>query len=363
MLPRNTTLTVEKGVNMEFRLGARRAVLVAAGLVASLGLAACASTDAASSSSSGGDGKKEVDLALVAYSTPQAAYEKITAAFQKTDAGKNVKFTQSYGASGDQSRAVASGLPADFVMFSLETDMTRLTEAGLVADDWNADQNKGIITKSVVALVTRKGNPKNITTFADLTKPGVDVITPNPFSSGGARWNIMAVYGAETQAGKSQAQASAFLTKVLRNVSVQDDSARAALQTFTGGKGDVLISYENEAIFAQQNGQDIDYVVPDDTLLIENPAAVTKNSKHPKEAKAFLDFVHSPEAQKIFAANGYRPVVDGADTAGQKFPTPSGLFTITDLGGWPEVATKYFDVDKGIVTAIERRLGVSVEKK
>jgi sulfate transport system substrate-binding protein len=348
---------------MEFTIGRRRLALVAAGLVATLGLAACASTDdTATASDEGGASSKPVTLSLVAYSTPQAAYEKIIAAFQKTDAGKNVKFTQSYGASGDQSRAVEAGLPADFVMFSLESDMTRLVKAGIVADDWNADEHKGIITDSVVALVTRKGNPEGIKTFADLTKPGVDVITPNPFSSGGARWNIMAVYGAETQAGKSEADAGAFLTKVLKNVSVQDDSARAALQTFSGGKGDVLISYENEAIFAQQNGQDIDYVVPDDTLLIENPAAITKNSEHPKEAKAFLDFVHSQEAQKIFAENGYRPVVDGADTAGQDFPTPSGLFTITDLGGWDEVATKYFDVDKGIVTEIERNLGVSVEK-
>ncbi|MDQ1667718.1 MAG: sulfate/thiosulfate transport system substrate-binding protein [Actinomycetota bacterium] len=357
------TLKVEKGVNMEYRSGGGRLALVAAGLVATLGLAACASTDAAAPAASSGASNQEVTLSLVAYSTPQAAYEKIIAAFQKTDAGKNVKFSQSYGASGDQSRAVESGLPADFVMFSLETDMTRLTKAGIVADDWNSDANKGILTDSVVALVTRKGNPKGIKSFADLTKPGVDVITPNPFSSGGARWNIMAVYGSQTQAGKSEAQAAAFLTKTLKNVSVQDDSARAALQTFTGGKGDVLISYENEAIFAQQNGQDIDYVVPDSTLLIENPAAVTKNSKHPKEAKAFLDYVHSPEAQKIFTENGYRPVADGGDTAGQDFPKPSGLFTIADLGGWAAVATKYFDVDKGIVTDIERKLGVSVEKK
>jgi sulfate/thiosulfate-binding protein len=353
---------MEKGMIMDFRTGRRRTALVAAGLLAAFSLAACASTSSPAASGSG-DGAKEVTLSLVAYSTPQAAYEKIIKAFQQTPAGKNVKFTQSYGASGDQSRAVESGLPADYVGFSLETDMTRLVKAGIVADNWASDTNKGIITDSVVALVTRKGNPKNIKTFADLTKPGVDVITPNPFSSGAARWNIMGVFGSQTQTGKSEAQGVAFLTKVLKNVSVQDDSGRAALQTFTGGKGDVLISYENEAIFAQQNGQDVDYVVPDDTLLIENPVAITKNSKHPKEAKAFLDFVHTPEAQKIFAENGYRPVVDGADTAGQNFPNPPGLFTIQDLGGWDAVATKYFDVDKGVVTDIERSLGVSVEKK
>jgi sulfate/thiosulfate transport system substrate-binding protein len=356
---------MEKGSIMEFRAGRRRIALVAAGVTATLSLAACASTSGgdAAATSSGGSAKKEVTLSLVAYSTPQAAYEKIEAAFQKTAAGKNVKFQQSYGASGDQSRAVESGLPADYVAFSLDTDMERLVKDKIVAADWNSDQYKGEITDSVVALVVRKGNPKNIKTFADLTKPGVDVITPNPFSSGAARWNIMGVYGSQTQTGKTAAQATTFLKKVMKNVSVQDDSGRAALQTFTGGKGDVLISYENDAIFAQQNGQDVDYVVPDDTLLIENPAAVTANSKHPKEAKAFLDFVHTPEAQKIFAQNGYRPVVKSADTAGQKFPTPPGLFTIQDLGGWDAVATKFFDVDKGVVTAIERSNGVSVEKK
>ena len=352
---------MEKGKLMGFKPTRRAAALVAAGLVSTLALAACASTDEPAAGSTGSGGK-QVTLSLVAYSTPQAAYEKIIAAFQKTDAGKNVKFTQSYGASGDQSRAVAAGLPADYVAFSLETDMTRLVDAGLVDASWNTDEHKGMVTDSVVSLVTRKGNPKNIKGFEDLVKPGVDVITPNPFSSGAARWNIMGAYGSQTQTGKSEADATAFLATLLGNVSVQDDSGRAALQTFTGGKGDVLISYENEAIFAQQNGQDVDYVVPDNTLLIENPAAVTSSSKHPKEAKAFLDFVRSDDAQKIFAENGYRPVSESADTAGQDFPTPPGLFTIQDLGGWAEVATKFFDPEKGIVTDIERKLGVSVEK-
>lgn len=345
---------------MVFKTARRATALAAAGLVASLALAACASTEA-STGANGGDGKP-VTLSLVAYSTPQAAYEKIIAAFQQTPAGKNVKFTQSYGASGDQSRAVASGLPADYVAFSLETDMTRLVDAGIVDPSWNADAHKGMVTDSVVSLVTRKGNPKNIKSFDDLVRKDVEVITPNPFSSGAARWNIMGAYGSQIKAGKSEAEATAYLAKMLGNVAVQDDSGRAALQTFTGGKGDVLISYENEAIFAQQNGQAVDYVVPDSTLLIENPAAVTKNSKHPKEAKAFLDFVRSDAAQKIFAENGYRPVSESADTAGRDFPTPPNLFTIQDLGGWAEVATKFFDPDKGIVTDIERKLGVSVEK-
>ncbi len=349
---------------MVFNAARRTAALVAAGLISSLALAACASTDSpeGDSAAGSGGGGKPVTLSLVAYSTPQAAYEKIIAAFQKTDAGKNVKFTQSYGASGDQSRAGASGLPADYVAFSLETDMTRLVDAKLVDAGWNSDEHKGMVTDSVVSLVTRKGNPEGVKTFDDLVSKDVEVITPNPFSSGAARWNIMGAYGSQIKAGKSEADAEKFLADMLGNVSVQDDSGRAALQTFTGGKGDVLISYENEAIFAQQNGQDVDYVVPDDTLLIENPAAVTSNSKHPKEAKAFLDFVRSDEAQKIFAENGYRPVSKTADTAGQDFPTPPGLFTIQDLGGWADVATKFFDPEKGIVTEIERDLGVSVEK-
>jgi sulfate/thiosulfate transport system substrate-binding protein len=347
---------------MVFNAAHRTPALLAVGLASTLALAACASTDAPSDAAASSGGGKQVTLSLVAYSTPQAAYGKIIAAFQKTPAGKNVKFTQSYGASGDQSRAVASGLPADYVAFSLETDMTRLVDAKIVDPSWNTDEHKGMVTDSVVSLVTRKGNPKHIKVFQDLVKPGVDVITPNPFSSGSARWNIMGAYGSQTQTGKSEQQGLDFLSKLLANVSVQDDSGRAALQTFTGGKGDVLISYENEAIFAQQNGQDVDYVVPDNTLLIENPAAVTSTSKHPKQAKAFLDFVRSDAAQKIFAQNGYRPVSKTADTAGQHFPTPSGLFTIDDLGGWATVATKFFDPDKGSVTAIERKLGVSVEK-
>jgi sulfate transport system substrate-binding protein len=350
---------MEKGLPIVFTTARRAIALGAAALAATLALGACASTDASTGATGGG---KTVTLSLIAYSTPQAAYEKLIAAFQKTPAGKNVKFTQSYGASGDQSRAVESGLPADYVAFSLETDMTRLVDAHMVDPSWNSDEHKGMVTDSVVALVTRKGNPKNIKTFADLAKPGVDVITPNPFSSGSARWNIMGAYGAQLKEGKTEAQATAYLSKMLHNVSVQDDSGRAALQTFTGGKGDVLISYENDAIFAQQNGQDIDYVDPDDTLLIENPAAVTSTSKHPKQAKAFLDFVRSDAGQKIFAQNGYRPVSKTADTAGQNFPVPAGLFTIQDLGGWDAVATKFFDPDKGVVTAIERDLGVSVTK-
>ncbi|MEY2522827.1 MAG: sulfate/thiosulfate transport system substrate-binding protein [Ilumatobacteraceae bacterium] len=299
------------------------------------------------------------ELSLVAYSTPQAAYEEIIKAFNATTQGKNITFTQSYGASGDQSRAVVAGLAADYVAFSLSPDVTRLVKEGIVASDWNKDAFAGNVTKSVVVLVVRKGNPKNITGWGDLAKPGIEVITPNPFTSGGARWNVMAAYGQVINGGGTEADGVAYLTSLFKNVSVQDDSARKALATFTSGKGDVMLAYENEAIFAQQNGQDIDYVVPDSTILIENPIALTTSTKNPDQAKAFYDFVRTPEAQTIFAKNGYRPVIDGIDSPND-FPTPTGLFTIADLGGWTDVTAKFFDPKGSIMATVETGIGVSV---
>ena len=192
-------------------------------------------------------------------------------------------------------------------------------------------------------------------------RPGVEVITPNPFSSGGARWNIMAAYGAERRAGKSDADAIAYLTELFQHVPVQDDKASAALQTFVGGMGDVLISYENEAILARENGEPVDYVIPDSTILIETPAAVTSTGENPEVAKAFLDFVHTPAAQKVFAESGYRPVDETvAKQYADKFPTPSDLFTIEDVEGWDEVMTKFFDPDSSVMQRIEQGLGVPV---
>jgi sulfate/thiosulfate transport system substrate-binding protein len=318
-------------------------------------LAACGAGSADS-----GSGGGTVELALVAYSTPQAAYEKLIKAFQATPEGRNVTFTKSFGASGDQSRAVGQGLKADIVAFSLEPDMTRLVKAGLVAEDWNADATKGMITDSVVVIATRKGNPKGLKDWDDLTKEKVEVITPNPFTSGGARWNVMAGYGAKSNKGADQAAGVTYLKALFRNVPVQDDSARKSLQTFTGGKGDAIIAYENEAIFAQQNKQELEYTVPANTILIENPIAVAKKSAHPEQAKAFLNFLHSAAGQKIFADNGYRPV--GQSVPGTNFPTPAQLFTITDLGGWSKVNKDFFDPDTGIVADIERSLGVSTKK-
>lgn len=320
-------------------------------LLGALLLTACGSAGASGGSS-------RVTLSLVAYSTPQDAYEQIISSFNATAPGNDLGFTKSFGASGDQSRAVVAGLEADYVAFSLEPDITRLVKEGLVADDWNNDAHAGMVTNSVVVLVVRKGNPQHITGWADLTKPGIEVITPNPFTSGGARWNVMAAYGQAVNAG-TEADGIAYLNALFENVAVQDDSARKSLQTFTSGKGDVLLAYENEAIFAQQNGQAIDYIVPDSTILIENPAAITTTTKHPEQAKAFLDYVRGPEAQKIFAENGYRPVIDGID-GGFDFPTPPGLFTIADFGGWSEVTKRFFDPKEGIMAEVEQHIGVSV---
>jgi sulfate/thiosulfate-binding protein len=317
-------------------------------------IAACGS----SSSASGGAGGH---LSLVAYSTPKEAYAALIPAFDKTAAGKGVSFTQSFGPSGDQERAVESGLPSDVVALSLAPDVDKLVKAGKVAPNWASGPDKGFVTNSVVVFAVRKGNPKNIKSWDDLTKPGVQVIEPNPFASGGARWNVMAAYGAQLAQGKTPAQATAYLTKLFHNVPVQDKSARDAMTTFTSGKGDVLLAYENEAIAAKQAGQDIDYVVPDQTILIQNPIAITKATKDPTKAKAFIAFLRSKQGQEIFASKGYRPV-DQSLVDKSKFPTPSGLFTIDKLGGWKTVNDKFFDPDKGIVAGIEKSLGVSTSK-
>lgn len=300
-------------------------------------------------------------MTIVAYSTPKAAYDAIIEDFNATPDGSGVNFESSYGASGDQSRAVAAGLPADYVAFSLQTDMDRLVKANMVATDWNAGPNKGMITDSVVVFVVRPGNPKNIQTWDDLLQPGVGIITPNPFSSGSARWNIMAAYGSWIKAGLSEEQATANLTTFFQNVLVQDTSGRNATQTFLSGQGDVLISYENEAIAAKQAGQDLDYVVPDSTLLIENPAAVTTVGDATDKAATFLAYALSQPGQQQFADHGYRPVnPDGVTPPeGFEFPAPPNLFTIDDLGGWTDVATKFFDPDNGIVTKIEESIGVN----
>ena len=328
----------------------RIALAAALTLALGLGVAACGGSDDSGS------------IDLVAYSTPEEAYaDELQPAFEKTSEGDGVSFTNSFGASGDQSRAVEAGQPADVVHFALEPDVTRLVDAGLVAEDWNQNQYNGIVEDSVVVFAVRSGNPKDIQSWDDLLRDDVEVLTPNPFTSGGARWNLMAAYGTQTITdGKSDEEGLQFLSGLLGNVAVQDESARDALGTFLGGKGDVLLAYENEAIAAQDAGEDIEYVVPDSTILIETPIAVTEDSG--QEAQDFVDYLYTDEAQQLWADRGYRPVIESVlKQNSDKFPTPPDLFTIADLGGWEKVSVEFFDPENGKIAAIERDLGVATE--
>jgi sulfate/thiosulfate-binding protein len=327
-------------------------------LVAALVGAGCGGTSDDDGGDSGGGGASKGNLTLVAYSTPEEAYKKLIPAFNKTPEGKGVSFDQSYAASGEQSRAVEGGLPADVVEFSLEPDITRLVDADLVNPDWNNNEYKGMVTNSVVVFIVRKGNPENIKTWDDLVTGNVEVLEPNPFTSGSAKWNIMAAYGAQLEQGKSPEQAKQYLSKLFENVPVLDKSAREALQTFSSGKGDVLLGYENEAILAQQKGEDVDYVIPDQTLLIENPIAPISESKEPELAQKFIDFLYTPEAQKIFADTGYRPVVDGVESK-TEFTDPATLFEISKFGGWGKVNDEYFDPEGSVVADIFQSQGKS----
>jgi sulfate/thiosulfate transport system substrate-binding protein len=336
--------------------GRRRSRLVRLGLAAvaalalGLGVAACGS-------SSSGDSGGPIDI--IAYSTPETVYKDgLIPAFEKTSGGGGASFSSSFGPSGDQSRAVESGQPASVVHFSITPDMQRLVDAGKVDANWDQNEHDGFVEDSVVVFVVRKGNPDNIQTWDDLVQPGVEVLTPNPFSSGGARWNLMAGYGAQIEQGKSDAEAQEYLKQLLGNVALQAPSAADSMTAFTQGKGDVALAYENEAIAAQEAGEDVDYVVPDDTILIQTPIATTTDAS--TQAQDFVDWLYTPEAQQIWADNGYRPVDESVLAKNKKtFPIPSGLFTIDKVGGWEEVTTKFFDENSGIVTQLEQDLGVS----
>jgi len=330
-----------------------RAPIAALLLLLGMGVAACGGT------SSGAAGGGSGTLSLISYSTPQEAYEEIIPAFRREAGGEGVEVKQSYGASGDQARAVAAGLDADVVALSLAPDVDKLLEAGKVAADWDRDEFDGFVTNSVVVLATRKGNPKNIKSWDDLLQEGVEVITPNPFTSGGAKWNVMAAYGAQLEAGRSEQEAKEYLRRLFDNVPVQDKSAREALQTFVGGKGDVLLAYENEAITAQQKGEAVDYEIPTGTILIQNPIAVTTDGT--ELARSFVDFARGEEAQRIFAAKGYRSVRAGL-VDGSRYPPPENLFTIDDLGGWSKVDDEFFDPERGVMASINAEQGFPTEK-
>ncbi|HET7590165.1 MAG TPA: extracellular solute-binding protein [Solirubrobacterales bacterium] len=309
----------------------------------------------ATGSDSAGGGKLDV----VGYSTPESVYaEALEPAFEQTPQGHGVSFSNSFGASGDQSRAVAAGQPASVVHFSQAGDMERLVEEGeLVSKDWTKQPYGGIATDSVVVILVREGNPEGIKSFKDIEDKDVAVVTPNPFSSGSARWNIMAIYGAALEEGDSPDQALAAVKNVLEKTVAQPGSGRDAFSAFSQGQGDVLLTYENEAIKAEQEGEDVEYVIPPSTLQIETPIAVTGNAAEPA-AEDFLEFLWSDEGQELWAENGYRPVNPKLVDPHQ-FPTPRNLFKIAKFGGWGKVDDEFFDEETGSVARIENDLGVS----
>jgi sulfate/thiosulfate-binding protein len=311
----------------------------------------CGGDDSATGSEGGGK------LDVVGYSTPEAVYEEaLEPGFEATPEGAGVSFSNSFGASGDQSRAVEAGQPASVVHFAQGGDMIRVVESGAVAPGWDKQKYDGIAQNSVVVMTVRKGNPEGLKTLDDLLTKDVEIITPNPFSSGAARWNIMAIYGSQLHQGKSPEEALDAVKTVLEKTVVQPGSARDALAAFTQGEGDVLLGYENEAIKAQTEGEDVEYVIPPSTILIETPIAVTKDA--PEAAQAFLDYIWSDEGQELWAENGYRPVNQKLVDAKQ-FPTPEDLFTIDEFGGWEKVNDEFFDDETGSVAEIEKELGVS----
>ena len=329
----------------------RKLILLAAAAAAVLTVAS-----AAGASSQG------TTLNLVAYSTPKPVLAKLIPAFQATPAGQGVSFTQSYGPSTNQAKAVVAGQPADLVFLSTGDDVNLLVDAGLVSAKWNRMSYDGIGANSVVVFVLRDGNPKHIKGWGDLIKPGVQVVTPNPFSSGSAKWNILAAYGAERRLGKTDAQATAYVQKLFTHVVSQDTSGSNALNTFLSGKGDVLITYESEAINARLAGKNVQFVIPHQTMLIQLPVAVLQNSKNKAAASAFALFLKSVPAQQIFAQYGYRPVnpkVAAEASVKKAFPQPSGLVTIDAkyIGGWRNADKVWFNPKNGRMVKIEQQDG------
>lgn len=328
------------------------------GTVLSLAIAACApgnSPDTANSpaaNNSAATNKENVELTLVSYAVTKAAYATIIPKFAaqwKKDHNQTVQFRESYGGSGSQARAVIDGLEADVAALALALDTQKLEQADLIQPGWEKESPNGsIVTRSVAALVTRNGNPKEIKDWADLAKDGVQVITANPKTSGGARWNFLGLWGSVTQTGGNDEQALAFTTKIYRNTPVLPRDAREATDVFyKQGQGDVLITYENEVLLAEQNGQKLPYVIPPVNVSIDNPVAVVDKNvdKHGTRevAEAFVQFLFTPEAQREFAKAGFRTVDPTVEKeVANRFKPVQKLFTVQDFGGWPAVQTKFF---------------------
>lgn len=333
--------------NWNSSLWAAVAVLVLAGCSPSPKESADKGAGTTGEASSSGSKKT---LVLAAYSTPKEAYQQdIIPAFQKfwkAKSGEDVEFQQTYEASGTQARNVVGGLDADIVALSLEGDVEKIKKAGLITGDWKKGSHGGMVTDSVVVIAARTGNPKQIHDWADLTKPDVKVLTPNPKTSGGAKWNVLGVYGAGLRAKDAEA-AYALIKGVRANIESMDKSGRESFSNFENGVGDAAITYENEALRAMEGGRKYDLILPPATLLIENPAAVVdKNAdKHGvrEVADAFVAYLTSAEAQRAFAKHHYRPVDETvAKEFAAQYPKPVKLFTIQDLGGWKKLETDVF---------------------
>jgi sulfate/thiosulfate-binding protein len=302
---------------------------------------------------------KDTSLSVAAYSIPTAVLPKLETAYSATGAGNGVKFSNSFAASEVQSKAVAAGLPADVVHFSISTDVDRLVSSTLVDKNWAKNKYGGVPAKSVVVFVLRNGNPKHIKSWDDLVKPGVDVVFPNPFSSGGARWDVMAAYGSQLRAGKTHKQAVAYLQQLFKHNVSQDTSGRNALNTFLAGRGDVLLDYESDAKLAQSQGKPVYYLIPKATLQIETPVAAV-NTGNKADAQKFVNWLYTPAAQTIWAQNGFRPSnLSVFRKFKHQFPPRPQLFKIGYVGGWNKVNTQFFDPTNGIVAKIEQSLGVS----
>lgn len=336
--------------------------LFVVGATLSVAIAACGGGgDNASTPTAGGNASpvanqsKDVELTLVGYAIPKAAHDAIIPKFVeqwKKDKGQNVTFRQSYGGSGSQTRAVIDGLEADITHLALAADTDKLVKAGLVNADWQTKvPNDGTVAKTVAAIIVRPGNPKNIKTFQDLTRNDVKWVTPDPKTSGGARWNFIALWDDSLKRNNNdEAKAKEFVTKAYKNVAVLAKDAREATDAFSKqGQGDALINYENEVILAQQKGEKLEYVVPDINISIDTPLAVVDKNvdKHGTRevAEAFAKYLFTPEAQAEFVKLGFRPSGDAAKTKenADKFPAVKTLATIKDFGGWSEVQSKFFE--------------------
>jgi sulfate/thiosulfate-binding protein len=344
--------------------------LTAASLIA-LGvcLNACGAKSTPSEATAATPGAKPAPAALTltvgGYTTPREAYAVILPAFRDSWAkprNQELTFKESYLGSGAQARAIVGGFEADIAALSLEPDIEVVKKAGLINHDWKTGPYAGVVSRSVVVIGVREGNPKNIKDWDDLAKPGVSVLTPNVRTSGGARWNIAAIWGAALR-GKTSAKANdpeaaaKLLGAVLHNVQNMDPGARESLLQFERGVGDAIITYENEILVGRQKGQKYDYVVPRSTILIENPVALVDRyvDKHGARevAQAFVEFLTTPAAQQIYAKHGLRPVVEEVAKANAaSYPTPEDLFTIRDIGDWAGTQKSVFDVGAGYDTAL-----------